>query len=210
MLTALERGVKGGVWFSLIDKVYLNDLDHLMADRGFEMTRYADDMVVQCRTAAEAETALATVRDWVDAHKLTLHPTKTKVVDVREDGFDFLGYHFRKNHRWPRKKSLARFRATICAKTRRTDGRSIDVIVRDVNKTLRGWFEYFKHSNRHTFSTEDGWVRMRLRSLLRKRRGLRGRGRGADHQRWPNAYFTALGYFSLVAAHAAIRRSPSG
>ena len=70
-----------------------------------------------------------------------------------------------------------------------------------INRTLRGWFEYFKHSHRSTFPRLDGWLRMRLRSILRKRQGKRGCGRGSDHQRWPNRFFAALGLYSLQAAH---------
>jgi RNA-directed DNA polymerase len=77
----------------------------------------------------------------------------------------------------------------------------LETIISDVNPTLRGWFEYFKHSHRYTFSALDGWIRMRLRSILRKRLGLKGRGRGRDHQRWPNAYFAKAGLCSLVTAH---------
>ncbi len=62
--------------------------------------------------------------------------------------------------------------------------------------------EYFKHSLPNTFTGVDGWVRMRLRSILRKRAGRRGRGRGADHQRWTNDFFRKQGLFSLTAAHA--------
>ena len=72
----------------------------------------------------------------------------------------------------------------------------------DVNRTLRGWFVYFQHStDRRLLYDIDGWLRVRLRSILRKRRGGRGRGRGADHQRWPNAFFAELGLFSLKTAH---------
>ena len=67
---------------------------------------------------------------------------------------------------------------------------------------LRGWFEYFKHAYRTQMQSVDGWVRMRLRSILRKRSRRKGRGRGNDHQRWPNAYFTEHGLFSCVAARA--------
>ena len=77
----------------------------------------------------------------------------------------------------------------------------------DVNRTLVGWFEYFKHSHRFTFSSLDGWVRMRLRSILRKRRGRKGRGRGLDHHRWRNSFFADAGLFSLVAAHRLVSQS---
>ena len=91
--------------------------------------------------------------------------------------------------------------------TRRTHGHSLAVIIADVNRTLQGWFQYFQHSHDTTFAPLDKWVRMRLRSILRKRHGRRGRGRGADHQRWPNAFFTAQGLFSLTTAQALARQS---
>ena len=75
-----------------------------------------------------------------------------------------------------------------------------------MNRTLRGWFEYFKHSHRYTFSQLDGWVRMRLRSILRKRSGRKGVA-GPDHHRWPNAYFAEHGLFSLVTAHDLVVQS---
>lgn len=201
---------QGAVLSPLLSNLYLNDLDHLAAGRGYEMTRYADDLVIQCRTPQEAESALAMVRDWVGLRGLTLHPTKTKIVDVETEGFDFLGYHFEKRHRLPRKKSLERFRETIRGKTRRTNGTSLATIIADVNRTTRGWFEYFKHSAPGIFRELDGWIRMRLRSILRRRRGREGRGRGSDHQRWPNALFATHGFFSLEAARATLRQSRHG
>jgi RNA-directed DNA polymerase len=201
---------QGAVLSPLLSNLYLNDLDHRMARAGYEMTRYADDMVIQCRTREAAERALSLVRDWTEGRGLTLHPTKTQVVDVEEEGFDFLGYRFRKHYRLPRKKSLDKVRDAIRRKTRRTNGHSLEAIIADVNQTLRGWFEYFKHVERPVFRKLDQWTRMRLRSILRRRRRGKGRGRGADHQRWPNAYFTEHGYFSLEAARASLRQSPSG
>ena len=65
------------------------------------------------------------------------------------------------------------------------------------------------HCHPWTFGRIDQWVRMRLRSILRRRCGRQGRGRGRDHLRWPNAFFTAHGLFSLTAAHVAARRSSS-
>jgi RNA-directed DNA polymerase len=192
---------QGAIISPLLSNLYLNELDHLMASGGYEMTRYADDLVIQCRTRQEAEDALEKVRAWTAQRGLTLHPTKTKIVHVDEDGFEFLGYRFIKHRRFPRKKSLAKFKDTVRVKTRRTDGRSMQAIIADVNRTVRGWFEYFKHSWRTTFPEIDCWIRTRLRSILRNRAGRRGRGRGRDHQRYPNAFFAELGLFSLVTAH---------
>ncbi|MEN6451401.1 MAG: group II intron reverse transcriptase/maturase [Thermoguttaceae bacterium] len=198
---------QGAVLSPLLSNLYLNELDHQVARSGYEMTRYADDLVIQCRTREEAERALAEVRAWAAQAGLTLHPTKTKIVDAETEGFDFLGYRFIKHRRFPRRKSLAKFRDAIRAKTRRTAGHSLSVIIADVNRMLRGWFEYFKHSCRTTFPELDGWVRMRLRSVLRKQQGRSGRGRGEDHHRWPNAYFTEQGLFSLTTAHVSYSQS---
>ena len=206
---------QGAVLSPLLSNIYLNPLDHQMAAQGFEMVRYADDFVILCRSQAEAEQALAWVRQWCEAEGLELHPNKTRIVDVRKEGFDFLGYHFQTTRRgiltrWARKKSLAKLKETIRAKTKRTDGSALPCIIADVNRTLRSWFGYFKNSHRTTFTAVDGWVRGRLRSILRKRAARRGRGRGRDHQRWPNAYFAAQGYFSLEAAFDAACQSPCG
>lgn len=193
---------QGAIISPLLSNLYLNELDHLMASEGYEMTRYADDLVIQCRTREEAEAAWARVQAWTAARGLTLHPTKTQIVHVDEEGFEFLGYRFIRHRRFPRQKSLAKFKDTIRGKTKRTSGHSLQAIIADVNRTLRGWYEYFKHSWRTTFPELDAWVRTRLRSILRRRAGRRGRGRGRDHQRYPNAYFAELELFCMATAHA--------
>jgi len=198
---------QGAVVSPLLSNIYLNPLDHLMAQEGFEMVRYADDFVILCRSAEDATRALETVQRWTTEAGLTLHPTKTRIVNATEDGFDFLGYRFEGGTRRPRAKSLDKFKETIRAKTKRTSGDSLRWIIDDVNRTLRGWFEYFKHSRKWTFTALDGWIRMRLRSILRKRLGKRGRGRGSDHHRWPNVFFSEQGLFSLAQAHAFARQS---
>jgi len=204
-----EQGTpQGAVLSPLLANISLDPLDHLMAGKGYEMVRYADDFVVMCRTQAEAEQALAVVRSWADQAGLALHPDKTHIVDALvPGGFDFLGYHFERGYRWPRKKSIKKFREAIRAKTKRANGKSLQAVITDINRTLIGWFEYYKHSHKATFPYLDGWIRMRLRSILRKRRGEKGRGRGRDHQRWPNAFFAEHGLFSLTAAHVEVCQS---
>lgn len=200
--TPEEGTPQGAVVSPLMANIYLAPLDHAMARAGFEMVRYADDFVVLCRTKAEATEALAQLTRWTGAAGLQLHPEKTQLVDVTQPGgFDFLGYHFEQGKRWPRQKSLHKLKTVLRAKTRRTHGDSLTAIIADINRTLPGWFEYFKHSERFTFSMLDSWIRMRLRSTLRHRAGLQGRGRGTDHQRWPNAFFAAHGLYSLASAH---------
>jgi RNA-directed DNA polymerase len=199
---------QGAIISPLLSNIYLDPLDHEMAKAGWQMVRYADDFVILCRSEAEAKEVLEKVRAWTEISGLTLHPVKTRIVNAEErGGFDFLGYHFERGMRWPRKKSLEKFKATIRAKTRRTEGRSLQAIIADVNRTTKGWFEYFKHSHIPTFPMLDKWVRMRIRSILRRRRGLCGRERGRDHQRWPNVFFSEQGLFSFEAAHAQVRQS---
>jgi len=201
--TPEEGTPQGAVISPLLSNLYLDPLDHRMAAAGIEMVRYADDFVILCRSEVEARAALERVQAWTASAGLQLHPTKTRIVDATQaGGFDFLGYHFERGYRWPRAKSLKKFRDTIRAKTPRTSGQSLAAIIASLNRSLPGWFGYFQHSHRTTFPRLDGWLRMRLRSILRRRRGRKGRGRGLDHQRWPNAFFAELGLFSLSDAHA--------
>ena len=198
-----EQGTpQGAVVSPLLSNIYLDGLDWQMAKGGFEMVRYADDFIVLCSSQQQAQEALERVRRWVEENGLSLHPVKTRLVDASQaGGFDFLGYHFERGMKWPRKKSMDKLKDTIREKTRRTDGRSLKAICEDLNRTLRGWFGYFKHSKANVFESVDGYTRGRLRSILRKRMAKSGRGRGSDHHRWPNAYFTTMGLFSLRQAH---------
>jgi RNA-directed DNA polymerase len=205
-----ERGTpQGAVISPLLANIYLDPLDHLMASAGLQMVRYADDFVILCRSEDEAKAALARVQTWVQANGLTLHPEKTCIVDAAlPGGFDFLGYHFERGYRWPRRKATDRLKDKVRSMTPRTSGVSLEVTITRLNETLRGWFGYFQHSHRTTFPRLDGYIRGRLRSILRKRRGGCGRGRGNDHQLWCNHYFTKLGLFNLMQAHALARQSP--
>ena len=207
-----EKGTpQGAVISPLLANLYLNPLDHLMADAGFAMIRYADDFVIMCRSREDADRALVKVTQWVEENGLALHPTKTKVVDSQVEGFDFLGYTFRGRLRLPRKKSMDKLKDSIRAKTKRANGCSLLWITGKLNATLQGWFGYFKHCHWNVFQDIDGWIRMRLRSILRKRRGGSGRARGIpDHQRWPNSYFAEHKLFSLEAAHVRLIQSLTG
>lgn len=192
---------QGAVISPLLANLYLNPLDHQMAKAGMEMVRYADDFVVMCESEKQANEVLEQLRKWAGQAGLILHPTKTRIVDAsQKGGFDFLGYHFERGDRWPRQKSLDKFKETIRKQTSRLRPGSMKEIIGGVNRTLSGWFGYFKHSNKWTFTPLDKWIRGRLRAIERKRHKLQGRARGRDHQRWPNAYFTHLGLISLALA----------
>jgi RNA-directed DNA polymerase len=182
-----------------------------LAAEGYRSIRYADDLVVLCRTRAEAEAVLGKLREWMTSRGLTLHPQKTSIVNATQaGGFDFLGYHFERGLRWPRKKSEQELRVKVRAKTRRKTSGSMDTIVETLNPMLRGWWEYFKQSHWTTWEPLDGWIRMRLRSILRWRAKQVGRGRGSDHVRWPNAYFTEHGLFTMAGAHRQAVRTLAG
>jgi len=194
---------QGAVLSPLLSNIYLDPLDHQIAAAGYAMVRYADDFVILCRSEVEAQRALEQVQQWGTAVGVQLHPEKTRSADATgAAGFEFLGYHFKGGQRFPRKKSRQHLRETLRKKTQRTKGHSLQLLIENVNRTLHGWYEYFQHAHRNSFPEIDSWVRMRLRSILRKRHGRRGRGRGRDHQRWPNAYFAQQGLYSLTAAHA--------
>ena len=167
----------------------------------------ATRLVVLCRTPQEAAEALAVVEGWTAQAGLTLHPEKTRLVHAWDDGFDFLGYRFARGRHWPCRKSMGKLKDAIRAKTGRTVGQALPRVIADVNLTLRGWYGYFQHSYRPTFRMVDGWVRRRLRSILRRRRGAKGIAstHGADQTRWPNALFAKHGLFSLQDAYDAVR-----
>jgi len=201
---------QGAVISPLLANIYLHPLDERMAALGYRMARYADDFVVLCRSREEAEAALAEIRQWVEANGLVLHPNKTRVGDCRlpGEGFEFLGYRFEAGRRFVRKKSLDRFKDSIRARTRRTQGSSLARIVAGLNPLLKGWFGYFKHAHPTEFVSLDGFIRRRLRAILRKQDKRPGFGRcPLDHQRWTNAFFAQAGLFALHTAWQAARHS---
>ena len=178
---------QGAVISPLLANIYLHPVDEIVS-RDYALVRYADDMVILCRTRDEAEVALQALRAQLEQRGLRLHPEKTRIADATQrPGFEFLGYRFSAGYRDPRNSSMKKLKDSIRAKTRRTSGDSTEDIIRSVTATLRGWFEYFKHSSRHAFTKLDQWVRMRIRTLMRKRTKRRGVSRGLDHFVWTNA-----------------------
>jgi RNA-directed DNA polymerase len=194
---------QGAVISPLLANLYLHPLDERMTKLGYRMVRYADDFVILCESAEQAHAALEEVKAWVEANGLTLHSDKTHVGDCRIEGqgFEFLGYRFEAGKRWVRKKSLQGFKDKIREKTRRGRGDSLATIVADITPMIRGWYGYFKHACRWEFPRLDGFIRHRLRAILRKQEKRPGPGKcHADHKRWPNGYFAALGLFTMTEA----------
>lgn len=205
-----DKGVpQGAVLSPVLANLYLNPLDHQMSQRGYAMVRYADDFVVLCQTRAEAEAALAEIQAWVTEAGLTLHPTKTRIVDARTESFAFLGYSFRGDFRFPREKSHAKIRDRIRELTPRTSGESMDTLCQRLNRMLQGWFTYFRHCTGNIFQDYDARIRVRLRRILVKRH-RRNPKRLPANRRWPNRYFAAQGLYSLNEAHDRFVQSLNG
>jgi RNA-directed DNA polymerase len=212
VLAGLERWTpnagtpQGAVISPLLANLYLHSLDKRMAQAGYTMVRYADDFVILCPSQEEAQNALRLVQQWVDDKGLTLHPDKTQVGNcvVEGQGFEFLGYRFEAGKRWVRKKSLKALKDKIRSKTKKTRGDSMETIIKDLNPMLKGWFNYFKHAHKWTFSEIDSFLRRRLRSLRHKQRtGQASFGRSKHLNRlMPNAYFANLGLFTMKEAHS--------
>jgi RNA-directed DNA polymerase len=195
-----ERGVErtvagtpqGGVISPLLSNVYLHVLDTELMARGVgELVRYADDGVVLCRSAAQAQVALAVVGEILAGLGLELHPDKTRVVDLRQgrEGLDFLGCHFHARmsgrlweqkriiryylHRWPSQRAMNRVREKVKAKTGRNRvGWDVREVIADLNPLLRGWGNYFRTGNAaDKFRQIDDYVVFRLYRMMVKKRG---------------------------------------
>ena len=201
---------QGAVVSPLLANIYLHPLDRQMKQQGYRMVRYADDFVVLCRTAQQAQAALEEVKSWVAQNGLRLNGDKTHVGDCRQagQGFEFLGYRFEAGQRWVRPKSFKALRERIRQKTQRTRGDSLAKIIEDLNPMVRGWFNYFKHAHSVAQLGIDGFVRRRLRAILRKQEKRPGMGKCFhDHLRWPNTFFAAQGLFTITAARVLASQS---
>lgn len=194
---------QGAVISPLFANIYLHPVDMAMQRAGLEMVRYADDLVILCKDEEDAREALTLLRAEMTKLKLQLHPEKTRVVDLlNSKGFEFLGYHFSKHGKKPRKKSLKKFKDKVRELTPRSHGSSMEEIISKMSESIRGWFQYFKHSHKTTFVKLDEWIRRRLRAILLRRHHKRGKDNGHANHLWPNAYFAKLRLFTMTTARA--------
>jgi RNA-directed DNA polymerase len=191
---------QGGVISPLLANIYLHSLDKELTSKGYKMVRYADDFVVLCKSAIEAGNALAVVRAWTEKNGLTLHPDKIHVGNCmkRGCGFDFLGYRFESGKRYVRKKSQIKVKDRIREITPRNKGRKLGDVISTLNRTLKGWFNYFKEAENGVFRILDGFIRRRLRALLLRQNKGKGVGKSRKcHERWPNSFFAKAGLFTM-------------
>jgi RNA-directed DNA polymerase len=168
---------QGGVISPLLANIYLHELDRHWTDHHTSvgsLVRYADDMVLICRSQIKAEQALSLIRRLLDGLQLTLHPTKTRLVSMEREGFDFLGFHFHKRksrtsgklvpYMWPGVQAMKTIRRRIRQLTQRSGQRlSLAEIVTHLNPVIRGWRNYFRIGNASKKLQDlDRYVRGRL------------------------------------------------
>ena len=201
---------QGGVISLLLANIYLHVLDMYWTERYAslgQLFRYADDFVVVCRTKQQAQQALQAIQQVVQKLKLELHPTKTRLVDMGREGFDFLGFHFHKlkakktNKRlpymWPSQKAMKAIRSELHELTSRKKlAEGLEAILQQLTPVIRGWRNYFQIGNSTKKLQElDRYVQQRLRRLVRAMRGSRGHWKEKVFTAWINE--SNLAYFYL-------------
>ncbi|MGH7492597.1 MAG: group II intron maturase-specific domain-containing protein [bacterium] len=166
----------------------LNRLDWALEQAGFYFVRYADDFVILCRTLPDAEKALALVRTILAELGLALSEEKTKITSFDEH-FDFLGFTFKSNAVVMRQKATEKFKEKVRHITRRTNGKSLDQTIAELNALLRGVVNYYAKPYtrvREQFRLWDKWVRHRLRYWKFKRTRIGYAQRRRTSIRWFN------------------------
>jgi len=184
-----ERGTpQGGVVSPLLSNILLTPFDREMRRKGYQLTRYADDWVITCKSVAEARAAVAAALRILKQLGVVLHPQKTRIVHVQQ-GFEFLGYKIKRGkalrlptskirsqarsgalYAYPREKSVCRFKDQVRQRTKRRVPLHTRELIAELNPVLRGWGEYYKRAHVRTlFHQLDGWVRRRIWSHRFKR-----------------------------------------
>jgi RNA-directed DNA polymerase len=177
-----ERGTPQGSGISpLLSNILLTPFDREMRRKGYQLTRFADDWVVTCRSATEARAAIDAALRILSELSVQLHPQKTRVVHVRH-GFEFLGYLVRRGRQlqlptskivtgaksgglyaYPREKSIQRFKERVRQLTRRGVPLKTKDLIEQLNPVLRGWGHYYKRAHVRTlFNKLDRWIERRI------------------------------------------------
>ena len=180
---------QGGVASPLWSNIFLTPFDRAMTEKGFRLTRWADDWVVVCRTRGEAQRALAYADRFLrEELGVELHPDKTRIVHVRQ-GFEFLGYKVKRGKGYrlpekkrrvgsnpqnlyaiPREKSVKTFQEQIRHLTRRKTPVTIQEMIDRLNPVIRGWGNFYRKAHvRKQFNRLDRWIVQRIYSFLAKR-----------------------------------------
>ncbi len=192
---ALSGTPQGGVISPLLANIYLHPLDEVMNQEGFRIIRYADDVVVLCRTKTEAEAALSKMKGILEGRlKLKLNVQKTRIVH-KTQGFEFLGYYFGRgysDYKIPCRRAIESFKDKVRHITRRWQPKSMSMIIIELNPVVRGWGNYFVKGNCKGIYTElDFWLRNRVTAFKLKRQG------GYGHRKYPYSRLKAMGMLFL-------------
>lgn len=200
----MEEGVKvqteegtpqGGVISPLLANIYLNEFDWQMSLEGYKVVRYADDLVVLCESQEESERAYSMIKRIIeDKLQLKIHEGKTRIVNNEEEPFEFLGFRFYWKYVLIRKKSLEKFKDKVREVTRRQQPRNVKEVIRRLNYVLRGFANYFKIGDvKYMLRDLDGWVRMRIRCFIEKRKRLH-----YQSIKYRNALLKSYGLMSMM------------
>jgi len=214
---------QGGVFSPLISNIYLNKFDQKMKSKGIRIVRYADDILIFAKdrqTAGNYRRYATKVLE--EELKLKVNEEKTHLTNTHE-GVAFLGFIIRENSLSVQPKRIKKFKDKIRLITKRNAGRSLELVIKELNPVLRGWINYFKIANIKTLMRNImQWVRRRLRMLKMKqwksykkmhkemrRKKIKGNGLKMDVCRWknssthiihrilPNKYFEEKGLIDL-------------
>jgi group II intron reverse transcriptase/maturase len=200
----MEEGIKvrteagtpqGGVISPLLANIYLDELDWQMSMEGYKVVRYADDLVVMCKSKEEAEKAYERIKAIIeDRLKLKIHEGKMRILNHKEEPFEFLGFQFHWKYVLIRKKSIQKFRDRVREVTRRQQPRNVKEVIQRLNYVLRGFANYFKIGNvKYTLRDLDGWVRMRIRCFIEKRKRMH-----YQSFKYGNALLKSYGLISMM------------
>ena len=182
---------QGGVISPLLANIYLHYFNEKMAELGYEVIRYADDVLVLCRSEEEAKEALLHVKEILVELELTLHPDKTKIKNFSE-GVDFLGFTVYKSHKVPRKEAIKKYKDAVRRATRRNLPINLEMVIQRLNPVVIGWGNYFKIANVNwLYMRLDSWTRMRLRAFKEKKKSY------LSNCRITNEFMRNLGLKSL-------------
>lgn len=156
---------QGGVVSPLIANIYLDAFDQEMMRRGYRIVRYADDILILCRSRRSAEHAMSVAVEILEGDlNLTVNRDKTHLTTARE-GVKFLGVVIGSVHTRIAAEKVAAFKAKVKAITRKTSPVNLETVIADLNPVLRGWASYFRMANCKTLYRElAGWIRRRLRA----------------------------------------------
>jgi len=194
-INALTGTPQGGVISPLLANIYLHSFDEAMTQEGYKVIRYADDIVVVCRSRKEAETAIGRIREILEGKlKLRLNADKTRIVHKRK-GFEFLGFYVGcgySDYKMPQDKAVKAFKDKVRFITRRHQPKSMSMIIAELNPVVRGWGNYFVKSNcQRIFVQLDYWMRTRITAYKLKRQG------GYGHREYPYTRLRAMGMLFL-------------